>query len=80
MKIHSIKHSAGVAGQYSLTAQVEYPGEGVSSVTFVGSYFGAPIVMVTESGLQTIVSRDVTERIGSKLTPEWIRGFFGLEA
>lgn len=74
--IHSIRHQLGVAGQYSITATVEYPGERRSDVTFVGNAHGGPIVMVTESGAQTLVSREVTDRIGSHLEQSWVRRFF----
>ena len=72
----SVKRRNGVAGAFELVASVQYLGESPESVTFVGSAYGAPIVMVLPSGLQTFVSRDVTDRIGSELTPEWVARFF----
>lgn len=75
--VHSVTRSAGIAGQYSLTSVVEYPGEGRSSVVFVGSTYGGPIVMRTESGMEVFVSSDVLDRIGRTLTPAWVRAFFG---
>ena len=72
----SIKRQAGIAGDYSLTASVQYPGEAPSSVTFIGSTYGGPIVMVMPAGQQVFVSQRVTDRIGSTLTPDWVRAFF----
>ena len=74
--VTSIKRHAGVAGEYSFTAVTTYQGEVPSSVTFVGSVYGGPIVMVMPSGQQVMVSRRVTDRIGSKLDAEWVRRFF----
>lgn len=69
-----VRHS-GVAGQFALSTSVTYPGERASVVTFTHSAFGGPIVMVTPTW-QLIVSREVTDRLGSQLTPEWVRTFF----
>jgi hypothetical protein len=46
-----ITKRTGVAGQYSLAADTE-DGE----LTFVGSAYGGPVVMVTPTGHQTFVS------------------------
>lgn len=71
--IHGIKRRNGVAGQFSLVATVEYPGEGRSVVEFVGSVYGGPVIMVTPSGHQIPVRRP---GLGEKLTPAWVRVFF----
>lgn len=73
--IKSITRESGIAGQYAYRAVVQYPGEEPCAVRFVGSVYGAPIVMVTDSG-QTFVSRAVLDRIGRTLTPDWVRAFF----
>lgn len=73
--VHSVKRRAGVAGQFQLDAVVQYPGEARSTVGFVGSVYGGPIVMVTPAG-QTWVSSRVTDRIGSELNAAWVRAFF----
>jgi hypothetical protein len=75
--VTNIKRHAGIAGNYSITADVEYPGEAASRIEFVSSVYGPPIVMVTPAGHQVFVSSAVTDRIGSRLTLEWVRAFFG---
>ena len=75
-EITNITRQSGIAGQFSLTASVRYPGEDFEDVTFVGNTYGGPIVMVLPSGAQTFVSREVTDRIGTELTKEWVRRFF----
>jgi hypothetical protein len=74
--ISNVKRNNGIAGQYTVSATVQYPGEAAETVTFVGSTYGGPIVMVTPSGVQTFVSADVVDRIGATLTPEWVERFF----
>lgn len=64
--------ATGVAGQVSYTATVEYEGEEPSSVTFVGSVYGGPVVMVTAQA-QVYVTEP--ERFG-KFSAEWVRRFF----
>lgn len=75
-EVTNIRRHNGVAGQYSYTATVTYPGEGASTVTFVSSVYGAPIVMVTPSGMQTFVATEVLDRAGRTLDPAWVRRFF----
>jgi len=74
--VDQIKRHNGVAGQFSYSARVRYPGESASTVTFVGSTYGGPIIMVTPDGHQIPVSSRVTERIGATLNPDWVRAFF----
>lgn len=73
--IHRIIRQNGVAGAYALTAEVEYPGEGKSSVRFHSSSYGGPIVMETGSG-QVFVSLALRDRIGHVLNLDWVRAFF----
>jgi hypothetical protein len=63
----------GVAGQFGYTVSVQYPDEFASVVTFVGSVYGGPVVLVTESGAQMFV--DHPNRFG-KFGPNWVRRFF----
>jgi len=66
------------AGQRSITAEVQYPGEKPSRVEFVGPSAriggAGPVVMVTRpSGHQTFVTDP--SRFGD-FGPEWVRRFF----
>lgn len=70
--IHSVRKSAGIAGQFSVTADVEYPGEPRRALTFVGSVYGGPVVMRTE-GMETFVSDP--GRFGD-FGETWVRRFF----
>lgn len=74
--VEKITRHNGVAGQYSYTAIVTYPGEEPERVEFIGSVYGPPIVMVTNFDTQRFVSERVLERIGNTLNPEWVRRFF----
>lgn len=71
-----ITRATGIAGQLAYTARVQYDGEPVSTVAFVGSLYGSPgpITMLTESGMQTYVTD--AGRFGPSLSPEWVRRFF----
>jgi len=64
----------GLAGQFSVVAAVQYPEEEIRLVTFVGSVYGGPVVMVTENGHQEFVSQP--GRFG-EFGVEWVRRFFG---
>jgi hypothetical protein len=70
--IHAIRKSAGIAGQFSVTADVEYPDEPRRALTFVGSTYGGPVLMRTE-GMETFVTDP--GRFGDFGT-EWVRRFF----
>lgn len=78
--IDRINKRTGVAGQYAYDVSVTYwhhdaPAE-TSRVTFVSSAHGAPVVMVLEDGTQTVV--DDWRRYGDRLTPAWVRRFYGV--
>lgn len=47
----TIKKQAGIAGQFAVTADTDD-----GRLTFVGSEYGGPVVMVMPSGTQTFVS------------------------
>jgi hypothetical protein len=68
-----ITRTNGVAGQFSLSVPVTYPDEPTEVITFVGSVYGGPVVMVTPTGTQTFVTNP--SRLG-KFSPEWVRRFF----
>lgn len=74
--VTNIRRRNGVAGQFQLSATVQYPDEPASIIVFVGSVYGPPITMITPSGAQVFVSDRVLDRIGRTLNPEWVRQFF----
>jgi hypothetical protein len=71
--IAKIKKNRGIAGQYSVTAEVTYEGEAPATIEFVGSTYGGPVVMVLPSGIQTFVSEP--GRFGEFGT-SWVERFF----
>jgi hypothetical protein len=71
--VTSVHRHAGIAGQFSVSASVQYPGEAPESLTFVGSVYGGPVVMVLPSGVQTFVNDP--ERFG-EFGEAWVRRFF----
>jgi hypothetical protein len=75
-KVTNVKRRNGVAGQYQLSASVQYEGEAAPTVAFVANASGGPIVMVTPDGHGVFVSQRVTDRIGTKLDEAWVRNFF----
>lgn len=69
----------GVAGQYAydVTAVYQFTDKTqnhATRVAFVGSSFGAPVVMVCDDGTQIPVTD--WQRFGEELNPAWIRKFF----
>lgn len=73
-QLGEIRRANGIAGQVSYSVAVTYPGEAVSTVQFIGSTYGGPVVMVSASGMQTFVKDPA--RFG-EFGPEWVRSFFG---
>lgn len=71
--IGKISRHNGPAGQVSYSVPVAYPGEATTTVTFVGSTYGGPVVMASPSGAQTFVTDP--GRFGT-FGPEWVRRFF----
>lgn len=76
--VTDIKRHNGVAHQVSYTAKVTYPNEPTEKVEFVGSIDGGPVVMISPAGAQVFVT-DPT-RFGDRLSPEWVRRFFGVSS
>jgi hypothetical protein len=76
-RVLKISRGQTFAGQRSITATVQYPGEAPSRVEFVGpsaSIGGpGPVVMIVR-GRQTRVSDP--SRFGD-FGPDWVRRFFG---
>lgn len=76
-RVLKISGDKSFASLRSITATVQYPGESPMRVEFVGpSIKGAsgPVVMVTASGAQTVVSDP--SRFGA-FGKDWVRRFFG---
>lgn len=71
-ELHNVKRHAGIAGQYAVSADVEYPDEPIRSVEFVGSVYGGPVV-IRWPGYEGFVEQP--ERFG-KFGVEWVRRFF----
>jgi len=71
MQVHNIRKRAGIAGQFSVSADVEYPDEPVRTIEFVGSVYGGPVVMRT-AGIETFVTEP--GRFGEFGT-QWVRRF-----
>lgn len=74
-QVLNVRKTSGCAGQVQYTAVVRYSGEDNSTVSFVGSIYGGPVVMVTEGFPEGIFVTDPS-RFGT-FGPEWVRQFFG---
>ena len=75
-RVLKISRGKTFAGQRSITADVQYPGEKPSRVEFVGPSIGGPgpVVMISRpSGHQTFVTDP--SRFGD-FVPNWVRRFF----
>lgn len=70
-QIHRVRRHAGIAGQFSVSADVTYPDEPQSNIEFVGSTYGGPVVMRTGT-LEAFVSDP--GRFG-KFGEDWVRRF-----
>lgn len=69
----SIKVRRGVAGQVSVTADTPD-----GQLTFTGSEYGGPVVMITPTGAQTFVTDP--GRFGNRLDVAWVERFLGASA
>lgn len=70
--IHKVKRRNGIAGQVQYDAVVEYEDEEPATVSFVGSVYGGPVVMIT-GNVQRFVANP--ERFGP-FGEQWVRNFF----
>lgn len=75
-QLGNIWQHKGIAGQISYSVDVTYPGEPTETLTFVGSVYGGPVVMVSPTGAQTFVVDP--SRFG-EFGPAWVRRFFGYD-
>lgn len=71
--IHAIRKQAGIAGQFAVTADVEYPDEPRRCVVFTGSTYGGPVVMTTPRSEVFVTDPGRFGTFGE----EWVRRFFG---
>jgi hypothetical protein len=76
-KVLNVKKTGGIAGQVRYTAVVQYPGEDSSTVSFVGSVYGGPVVMVTEGWPDGVFVTEPGQY--GKFSPAWVRNFFEKE-
>lgn len=67
-----IRRHRGLAGQFGLQVTVTYPGEDPRVVEFVGSAYGGPVLMVTDTDQLFVTDPD---RFGA-FGPAWVRRFF----
>lgn len=79
-RLLKVKRLAGVAGQFAVVATVEHTFDGeaeTSTVMFVGSTYGGPVVMRTTSARGNPVETFVTDpwRFG-KFGVAWVERFF----
>lgn len=74
-RVLKISHDKSFAGQRSIAADVQYPGEKPTRVEFVGpsGNMVGPVVMVTPGGRQTFVTDP--GRFGA-FNKDWVRRFF----
>lgn len=71
----NIRRHNGVAGTFCYNVDVTYPGEHTRPVMFIGSVYGASIVLATPEKPHGMFVRDPS-RFGPELDPEWVRKFF----
>jgi hypothetical protein len=71
--LSNVRRHAGIAGQFSVTADVAYPDKPTRSIEFVGSVYGGPVTMRSPSGAATFVMNP--GRFGD-FGPEWVRRFY----
>jgi hypothetical protein len=73
--IHSVKRHSGIAGQFGVTADVQYDEEERRTVEFVGSTYGGPVVM-RMGPIETFVSDPSRFGQFSADPIKWVREFF----
>lgn len=70
--LSGLRRYNGTAGQFSLAVEVTYPGEEARTVEFVGSLYGGPVLMITDTA-EVWVSEP--GRFGT-FGKAWVRAFF----
>jgi hypothetical protein len=72
--LSKVRKHAGIAGQFSVSAEVTYPDEPPQHVEFVGSVYGGPVIMMVPlTGMQLFVTDP--GRHGAFGT-RWVERFF----
>lgn len=72
--VQAVTKTGGIAGQVRYTAAVQYPGEDTSTVSFVGSVYGGPVLMITAGFPDGMWVTDPGRH--GEFGPEWIERFF----
>lgn len=72
-----VKRKNGIAGQFQMTADVQYGETTPQPVTFVGSTYGGPVVMVDGNGVQHFVTNPGRFGEFSTDAEEWVYRYFG---
>ncbi len=62
----------GTAGQFSLAVEVSYPGEDKRTVEFVGSRYGGPVLMLTDTAEVWVTEPGRFGVFGK----DWVRRFY----
>jgi len=85
-QIIKVTRHNGIAGQIAYDVDVRYRYDSADNdfgsdsdlfkVSFIGSVYGGPVVMVSPGGAQTFV--DDPAQYG-EFSPRWIRRFYGIE-
>lgn len=70
--VHRVKRTNGIAGQFSVVTDVQYPDEPIRSVEFISSVYGGPVVIRTGK-VETFVTDP--GRFG-EFGEAWARRFF----
>ena len=70
--LSGLRRYNGTAGQFSLAVEVTYPGEEARTVEFVGSIYGGPVLMLTDTA-EVWVSEP--GRFGT-FGKAWVKKFF----
>ena len=73
--VEKVKRHPGIAGQFSVSALVTYPGESAQAISFVGSSFGGPVAMVTDMWGQQPVSDPARFGSFSADPVSWVHAF-----
>lgn len=71
-----VKRKNGIAGQFAMIADVQYGETTPQPVTFVGSTYGGPVVMVDFNGTQHFVSSPERHGDFSTDAESWVYRFF----